>query len=137
MVNKKIKYIVLLISTISLILIFIGVLLNISSPGFSLYEFARGMLFGIGGVATVVWLISLANLISRTDKSKGAIISILKNKYLLLSILIFLLILGTEVAVYLSGNQILLTAGIIITGVSIFLNKLNLTKKKCGKLLDA
>ncbi len=134
---RKIKRLVLILSSLSLILIFLGVFPNVSISDFSLYEFARGVLFGMGSVATVVWLISLVTLIIRTDKSEGVIISVLQNKPILLSMLMFFLMLGTEVTVYLTGNQLLLTSGIVVTGVSIFLNTFYLKKTECGKLLDA
>ena len=134
---RKIKRIVTLLASLGLILIFLGTFPNVSISDFSLYEFARGVLLGMGIVATVVWLISLVTLIIRTDKSEGVITSVLQNKMILLSMLMFLLMVGTEVTVYLSGNQILLTAGIIVTGVSIFLNTFYLKKTGCGKLLDA
>ncbi len=91
----------------------------------------------MGSVATVVWLISMVTLIIRTDKSAGVIVSVLQNKTILLSMLMFFLMLGTEVTVYLTGNQLFLTAGIIVTGLSIFLNTFYLKETGCVKLLDA
>lgn len=70
-------------------------------------------------------LVSLIRSIYKADKSTGILSSILNNKTILLSMTMFFLMLGTAVTIYLTGNQFLLSVGMIITGISIFLNAFN------------
>ena len=118
------------------ILIFYGVLPVFSSPGFSVYEFSRGMLTGLCSVAAVVWLIDLFSNIAKAGKP-GRIISIVSNKNkVLLDLSMSLSLIGIILSSGIPGSTLVSLLGFIILCVSVVLNLIYLgtirRKKVCG-----
>jgi|GEM_PF-4349991 len=133
---KNGKLSLITIAAFGIILVFFGVLPVFSSPGFSVYEFSRGMLAGMCGVAAVIWLIDLFTSVFKAYKSAG-LTSVMKNNMkVLLSSSISLFLIGIIFSAGIPGNTSLNFIGFIILCISIVLNLIYLGKVRRQKYCD-
>ena len=128
MISKNMKLGIIITAISSMLVEFFAAGVRISSPGSGLYDFSRGMLIGLSGVAAVVWLMFVISNFSGRNKGKSYIFG--SNKNMLLSILMLILLIGTIFAVSLSESLLLLAGGSIITGAAFVLNITYLRKFK-------
>ena len=130
---KKVKIVSFTLIITALTLIVCGVIPNVSNSTVNYYEFSRGMLAGIGSVASVVWLIFLIFAVNSYGNKKGIISFILKNNQILSSIGLFCLFSAAFIATWFWNSFFLTVTGITAAGISIVLHKSFLRKAK-GKI---
>lgn len=128
--TKNIKLTVVIFITLCFTLIFYGVFPNLSSADFSLFNFSKGMLAGMSGVAAFVWLLFLISTIKKSYKSKGLIPLIINSKEILLKIGMFFLLIGTILATYFSNSPFFLITGAIVMCISMVFNIIHLMERK-------
>jgi hypothetical protein len=117
---KKVRILGTTFVGLSLICIFYFTQRSLSSENFSLLEFAKGVLTGMTGVATVAWLINLFTDIRKIYKPSDTGITVSGNVIVFRAVMLSCLIGTLFTAIY-SYNIFLLTAGTIVMSISLIL----------------
>ena len=105
-----------------MITIFAGVFPNLASPNFSFYEFSRGMLTGLSGLAAVRWMILLVKVIIKETRSLMKIFSEPVDMNAVLCIGMSLMFSGLTLTSIFPATDLLLRIGFILIGLSIVFN---------------
>ncbi len=134
MKSKNLKLTIIALATLGIILVFGRTLIDISSPDFSLFEFSKGMLAGMSGVAAVVWFGFLISTIVRADKTDGLISLIIKNRQILFGAVLLCFLVGTIITTLISDNALLLITGALVMSTAMVLNILYLKETVCNKI---
>ncbi len=129
MTKKNLRITSLSLFTLAIILITWAIFPDINSKDFSVFEFAKGMLTGMCGVASIAWLISTYNEFRKDAFGKNIKNKMINNNQVLLGLGMTFLFIAITLNSFLTNNSVLILSGSLLLGISVVFNIVYLVRK--------